>query len=841
MSNKTIIVGGVAGGASTAARLRRLDENAEIIIFEKGPYISFANCGLPYHIGGTIKSRDSLLLQTPEAMKARFNIDVRVENEVIAVDKEAKKVQVKNLNTNEVYEESYDNLVLSPGSTPLRPPIEGIDSKNIFSLWNIPDMDKIIAYIKENEVDNAVVVGGGFIGIEMAENLRDLGMNVSLVEMGEQVMAPLDFDMAQIVHSHLEANEVSLYLKNGVKSFTYNEDKNTTTVSLQDGSDIDSKLVILSIGIRPNSKLAKEAGLELNERGGIVTNEHMQSSNPSIYALGDAAEVTNFITREKTMIPLAGPANKHGRICADNIAGRNQHVYTGSQGTSVAKIFDLTVSTTGLNEKDLIRAGKKYGTDYHIAIINPKSHAGYYPSAYPMCLKLIFDKDGKVLGAQNVGIEGVEKRIDVIATAIRFGASIYDLQKLELSYAPPYSSAKDPVNMVGFAAENIFNGDQKPILFREIKELDKASTLLLDVRDIEEYKLGKIDDAIHIPVDDLRARLDELPKDKEIITYCAIGVRGYIACKILKQNGYKCRNLIGGYSIYKHYIKDFSKENKKTKKLSEQELQKEAMKMQETLSKSVQNMNSLPSDEELAKACELDACGLQCPGPILSLTNKIKELNDGDILRINATDMGFLEDAKGWAKQTGNTFISSGKDKKSYYVYIKKGGNTLTATSSHNFNGSTQVLFSGDLDKAIASMIIANGAAAMGKNVSIFFTFWGLNVLRKREKVAVNKTLKEKMFGFMMPRGTSKLGLSQMNMGGMGAKMIKDTMTEKNVLTLDELMKTALDNGVKFIACTMSMDLMGIKEEELIDGVEYGGVATYLSDANESNHNIFIS
>ncbi len=843
MSNKTIIVGGVAGGASTAARLRRLDENAEILIIEKGPFISFANCGLPYHIGGTIKSRDSLLLQTPEAMKARFNIDVRVENEVITIDKAAKKVQIKNLKSEEVYEEDYDTLVLSPGSTPLRPPIKGIDAKNIFSLWNIPDMDKIISYIKENEVKDAVVVGGGFIGIEMAENLRDLDMEVSLIEMGEQVMAPLDFDMAQIVHSHLEANGVDLYLKNGVESFSYNEDTNTTTVSLQDGSQIDSELVILSIGIRPNSHLAKDAGLELNACGGIVTDEHMKTSDPNIYALGDAAEVTHFITGEKTMIPLAGPANKHGRICADNIVGRDQHVYTGSQGTSVAKIFDLTVSTTGLNEKDLIRAGKEYGKDYHVAIINPKSHAGYYPGAFPMCLKLVFDKQGKVLGAQNVGVEGVEKRIDVIATAIRFGASIYDLQKLELSYAPPYSSAKDPVNMVGFAAENIFNGDQKPILFREVKDIDKENSIILDVRDIEEYNLGSIDGAKHIPVNELRARIDELPKDKEIITYCAIGVRGYIACKMLKQKGYKCRNLIGGYSIYKHYIKDFSKAKtkKNINKASEEELRKEAIKMQETLSKSVQNMNNTPSKEELANACELDACGLQCPGPILSLTNKIKELNDGDILKINATDMGFLEDAKGWAKQTGNTFISSGKEKKSYYVYIKKGSATQATAPTHSFDGSTQVLFSGDLDKAIASMIIANGAAAMGKKVSIFFTFWGLNVLRKREKVAVNKTFKEKMFGFMMPRGTSKLGLSQMNMGGMGAKMIKDTMTEKNVLTLDELMKTALDNGVKFIACTMSMDLMGIKEEELIDGVEYGGVATYLSDANESNHNIFIS
>ncbi len=845
--SKIIIVGGVAGGASTAARLRRLDENSEIIILEKGPYISFANCGLPYHVGGSIKSRDSLLLQTPEAMKARFNVDVRVENEAIKIDKENKKILVKDLKTDKEYEESYDTLVLSPGSTPLKPPIKGIDSKNIFSLWNIPDMDKIIAYIKENDSKKAVVVGGGFIGIEMAENLHELGMKVSLVEMGEQVMAPLDFEMAQIVHSHLASNGIDLYLKNGVKSFEYKDESARTEVELQSGDKIEADLVILSIGIRPNSSLAKDAGLSLNERGGIVTDEHMKTSDPNIYALGDAAEVTHFITGEKTMIPLAGPANKHGRICADNIAGRDQHVYTGSQGTSVAKIFDLTVANTGLNEKDLIRAGKEYGKDYHVAIINPKSHAGYYPGAFPMCLKLIFDKKGKVLGAQNVGVEGIEKRIDVIATAIRFGASIYDLQKLELSYAPPYSSAKDPVNMVGFAAENIFNGDQKATLCRELSSRDKEKTILLDVRNKTEVSLSKIEDAIHIDVDELRDRIDELPKDKEIIAYCAIGVRGYIACKILKQHGYKCSNLIGGYSLYKHFIKDFSQVKKESKKVNEETLIKEAAKMQAELQNAVQNTNDTPmasdtpTEEELKGAINLDACGLQCPGPILSLTNKIKELEDGDLLRVDATDIGFLEDAKGWAKQTGNTFISSGKDKKSYYVYLRKGSKSKSCNIAPTYTGSTQVLFSGDLDKAIASMIIANGAAAMGKDVSIFFTFWGLNVLRKREKVAVKKNFKEKMFGFMMPRGTSKLGLSQMNMGGIGANMIKGIMDEKNVLTLDELMKTALENGVKFIACTMSMDLMGIKEEELIDGVEFGGVATYLSDANQSNHNIFIS
>ncbi len=739
MSKKVLIIGGVAGGASTAARLRRLDENAEIIMFEKGPYISFANCGLPYHIGGTIKEREALLLQSPEAMNERFNIDVRVYNEVKKIDRENKTVHIFDHKNSKDYTESYDTLVLSPGSTPLCPPISGIEAKNIFTLWNVPDTDKIIAYINENNVKNAVVVGGGFIGIEMAENLHDRGIKVSLVEMSNQVMQPIDFEMAQIVHSHLDSQGVDLYLKNGVKSFSYNEKSNQTTVSLQDGCQIDTDLVILSIGIRANSSLAKEAGLELNERGGIIVDEHLKTSDPNIYALGDAIEVIHYITKEKTMIPLAGPANKQGRICANNIAGRDS-IYEGSQGTSVAKIFDLTVSATGLNEKNLKQMGKVYGSDYLVSIINPKSHAGYYPEAYPMHLKLIFDMKGKVLGAQNVGIEGVEKRIDVIATAMRFGATIYDLQRLELSYAPPYSSAKDPVNMVGFAAENILNGDQESALCKDFEHVNEKTTILLDVRNDEEVALGKIGNATHIPVNELRNNLDKLDKSKEIIVYCAVGVRGYIATRILKQHGFKAKNMVGGYGMYKFYKKDYSK----------------CLHKDETGTKPA----PISENSDTSDAIELDACGLQCPGPILSLTNKMKTLEDGDILKILATDMGFLEDSKAWAKQTGNTFISSGKEDKAYAVYIKKGGETKEQASIKAFTGSTQVVFSGDFDKAIASMIIANGAAAMGKEVSLFFTFWGLNILRKDKKANVKKTLKEKMFGFMMPRGSKKLKLS---------------------------------------------------------------------------------
>lgn len=828
MSKKVLIVGGVAGGASTAARLRRLDESIEIIMFERSPYISFANCGLPYYIGGTIKDREALLLQTPEAMHARFNIDIRVENEVIDIDPLNKKVTVLDIKRSTKYEENYDELVLSPGSTPIKPPIPGIDAKNIFSLWNIPDTDRIKKYVTTHKIKRATVIGGGFIGIEMVENLHDLGVVVDLVEMADQVMAPFDYELAQLIHSHIHSQGVHLHLKNGVQSFDYN--KGVTTITLQDDTTIDADMVILSIGISPNSELGKLAGLQLNQRGGIVVDDHMKTSDPNIYALGDVVEVTEYVTGDKAMIPLAGPANKQGRIVADNIAGRDS-IYEGSQGTSVAKIFDFTVASTGLNEKALQRDGKIYGEDYLVSIIQPKSHAGYYPGAYPMTLKVIFDKEGKVLGAQNVGIEGVDKRIDVIASAIRFNGTIYDLQRLELAYAPPYSSAKDPVNMIGFAAENILDHSQEVLLWRDIDALDSAKNVLVDVREDIEVELGRIEGAIHIPVNDLRDRMHELPKDKTIVLYCAVGVRGYIGARILKQAGYNVLNLVGGYTLYKHYSKDYTNpELSPTESLIKEEVGLDGQKLRV----------SPVISADLENAIELDACGLQCPGPIMKLAKKMPELTDGDVLKIMATDPGFPVDAQAWAKKTGHTYVKTAKEDKAYVSYIQKGGRPNQSTAMMQNNGSTQVVFSGELDKALASMIIANGAAAMGKDVTLFFTFWGLNILRKHEKVDVKKSPVEKMFGIMMPQGSKKLKLSNMNMGGMGAAMMHNVMADKNVNTLDDLIASAMDNGVKFVACTMSMDIMGIKKEELIDGVDFGGVAAYLGATEESNHNLFI-
>lgn len=548
MSRKVLIVGGVAGGAGTAARLRRMDEQAEIIMFERGPYISFANCGLPYYIGGTIEKRQKLLLQTPEGFNKRFRVDVRVSNEVVSIDRQAKTVEVKHVLDGTSYTEDYDTLILSPGSTPLKPPIPGIDSPNVFSLWNVPDVDRIKAFVKDNDLKTATVIGGGFIGLEMAENLHDLGLEVTLAEMAPQVMMPIDYDLAQILHQHIAAKGVALHLNNGVSKFDYKED-NTTDVVLADGTAINSDIVLLAIGIRPNSELAKNAGLELNERGGVVVDKHLRTTDENIYALGDVIGVKDFVSGEETMVPLAGPANKMARIVANNIVGEEDR-YNGTQGTSVAKVFDMVVASTGNNEKTLERLGKVYGEDYFTAIVSPGSNAGYYPGAKVVTLKVIFDKDGKVLGAQAVGQKGVEKRIDVIATALRFGATIDDLKDLELAYAPPFSSAKDPVNMAGFVGDNILARRMKPIRSFEIKDLDLDKVTLVDVRTVKEHRMGHIDGSINIPVDDLRERLDDIPKDKEVIIYCAVGFRGYLATTILGHNGYEARNLLGGFNFY---------------------------------------------------------------------------------------------------------------------------------------------------------------------------------------------------------------------------------------------------------------------------------------------------
>ena len=540
---KILIVGGVAGGATAATRLRRLSEENEVIIFEKGQYVSFANCGLPYHISGTIDKRDALLLQTPESLKERYNLDVRVFTEVLSIYTVDKKVSVKNLQTGEIYLENYDKLLLSPGAEPIKPPFEGIDSDKIYTLRNIPDMDKIVA--KTKNAQNFVVVGGGFIGLEVAENLIEAGKSVKLVELGNQVMAPVDFDIASFVHEKAKQKGLELLLNVGVEKF--NDKGETIEVFLNNGTSVETDAVILAIGVKPETKLAVEAGLEIGETRGILVNEFMQTSNPDIYAVGDAIEVAHYINNKKVLIPLAWPANRQGRIVADNIVLGNQYKYTGSLGSSILKFFELSVASTGLNEKTL----KKFGIPYKTAIVTRGHHAGYYPGAKNMVLKVIFDENGKIFGAQAVGEAGVDKRIDVIATAIKGNLTVYDLPEIEITYAPPFNSAKDPVNIAGYAAENILKGDLEMVNYDEFWDFVKENdAVILDVRTSKEFSGGAIEGAININVDDLRANLEKLDKNKMYAIYCQVGLRGYLANRIMRNNGFRAVNLNGGYNLW---------------------------------------------------------------------------------------------------------------------------------------------------------------------------------------------------------------------------------------------------------------------------------------------------
>ena len=539
---KVIIVGGVAGGASAAARLRRNNENAEIILIERGEFISYANCGLPYYIGGTIVDKEALTLQTPESFNARFNIDIRVLSEATKIDPDNKKITILDKKTGKSYEESYDKLVLSPGAEPITPKIDGIDNDRVFTLRTIPDTYRIKEYIDSKSPKSAVIVGGGYIGIEMAENLHDAGLDVTIVELADHVIGAIDYDMACEVHNHIRKKGAKLILNDAVNAV---EDGDSLTVKLNESS-IETDIVILAVGVRPDTDFAKSAGIEVNDRGSIIVNERMQTSIPDIYAAGDAIEVMEFVTKTKSFIPLAGPANKQGRIIADHICGMDRK-YTGTQGTSILKCFDLTVACTGINE----RAAKAHGIDYEKSFTYSASHASYYPNATDMSIKLLFEKgSGKILGAQIVGRDGVDKRCDVIATAIRANMTVFDLTELELSYAPPYSSAKDPVNMAGYVAENILNNRVKIFHWHDVNSIDSSKGTLLDVRTPGEYEYGTIAGYESIELDELRRNLDKLDKSKPVYITCQLGLRGYIACRILTQSGFECYNLSGGYRLY---------------------------------------------------------------------------------------------------------------------------------------------------------------------------------------------------------------------------------------------------------------------------------------------------
>ena len=808
---KVLIVGGVAGGASTAARLRRLDENLEIIMFERGEYVSFANCGLPYHIGGVIQNRESLLVQTPESLKARFNLDVRINSEVIEVNGKEKKVRVKTKNGEE-YEENFDFLVLAPGAKPILPAIKGIENKKIFTLRNINDMDKIKSEIKNHNIKKATVVGGGYVGVETAENLKHLGIDTTLIEAAPHILAPFDSEISNILEYELVDNGINLLISEKVTEFQ--EDKDEVIIKLESGKSVAADMVILSIGVNPDTKFLQNSGINLGERGHILVNEKLETNIDGIYALGDSIIVKNYITNQDVAIPLAGPANRQGRIVAGNIVGRNEK-YKGSLGTAIIKIFELTGASTGLNERSL----KQLNIPYEKVYLHPNNHATYYPEATAISIKALYNKENRqILGAQAVGISGVDKFIDVIAISIKFKATIDDLTELELAYAPPFLSAKSPANMLGFIGQNIEDNLLEQVFMKDLENYNEKETIILDVREKLELISGKLNDSINIPLSELRKRYTELPKDKEIWTYCAVGLRGYIASRFLTQKGYKVKNLAGGIKIE----------------------EKELIKTQEETFSNKEN-----SDYNVDKEDEyLDLSGLSCPGPLVKIKEKIDKLQGSEKLKVKVSDSGFYNDIQAWSKVTKNSLLSLDKKDGLTYATLQKGqASKVVVKEQENViiednSNMTMVVFSGDLDKAIAAFIIANGALTMDKKVTMFFTFWGLSILKKKN--LAKKSFIEKMFAMMLPKNSQDLPVSKMNFFGIGAKMIRSVMKKKNIMSLEELMKKAKDLGVNITACTMSMDVMGISKEELIDGINYGGVGQYLGEAEKSNNNLFI-
>lgn len=809
---KHIIIGGVAGGATAAARIRRADENAEIVLVEKGKYISYANCGLPYYIGGVIKSRDKLFVQTPEAFSRRFNVDVRTRHEALSIDTERHEVSIRRADGT-TYSETYDRLLLSPGAEPVRPPLEGIDTEGIFTLRNVDDTDRIHSYLGTHRVRHAVVVGGGFIGLEMAENLHHAGAGVSIVEMADQVMAPVDFSIASHVHRHLMDKGVGLWLGRGVEKFT--SDNGSIKVWLNTGETLSADLVLLSIGVRPSVRLAREAGIELGARG-IKVNRWLQTSSPEVYAVGDAIEYEHPIAGGPWLNYLAGPANRQARIAADNMVYGNREEYEGSIGTSVAKVFDITVGAAGLAAKHL----KRMGVPYLTSVTTSSSHAGYYPGAFNLTLKLTFAPDtGRIYGAQCVGVDGVDKRIDEIAMLIKRGGTVRDLVRTEQAYAPPFSSAKDPVAIAGYVACNTLDGVMPVVTWRELAAADRAEVCLVDVRTPEEYSLGTIDGAVNIPLDDLRGRLGEIDRDSDVIVFCAVGLRGYLAQRILLGRGYRrVRNLAGGYKTY----------SLATQKVEPVEGQPCGQ--------------AEDSGAESGDMLRLDACGLQCPGPIMQVKNAVDGMKAGQRIEVRATDPGFARDAESWCRSTGNKFVSKTSEGGYHTVVIEKREACASAVTpaAGGSRDKTFIMFSDSLDRAIATFVLANGAAATGGKVTIFFTFWGLNVIKKRRKPHVEKDIFGRMFAWMLPSDSTCLHLSKMSMLGLGDRLMRHIMRRKNISQLEELMREAVYNGVELIACQMTMDMMGISRDELIDGVTVGGVATYMERAGNSGVNLFI-
>lgn len=834
-----LIVGGVAGGASAAARLRRLDETAEIVLVERGEHVSYANCGLPYYAGGSIKERDKLFLMTPAKFRETLAVDVLTRTEAVSIDVAAKTVTLLDKASGRQDVRGCDALLLSPGAEPVRPSIPGVDHPRILTLRSVPDIERIKAILDEKRPERAVVVGAGFIGLEMAENLAERGIDVSVVEALDQVMNVVDFEMASIVHHHLRDKGVGLHLGDGVKAF-FGEGQGVS-VELASGARLSADLVILSIGVRPDTKLAREAGLELDERGYIVVDEHLRTSAPWIWAVGDAVTTRSPLTGKPQPVPLAGPANKQARIAAENIVRGPSRTWKGALGTSVAKVFDLTVAATGLSEKACRREGIPYGT----AIVHPSSHASYYPGAHPYSLKLLWNpENGTILGAQAVGPDGVDKRIDVVAAHLGLGGTVHDLAEFEHAYAPPYSSAKDGVNYAGFVASNVLDGLTHLVRWDELRGRLDAGAFLLDVRTPQEFELGHVPGAVNIPNTELRSRLSEVPRDREIVVYCGVGIRAYMAERILVQNGFaRVANLTGGWKTWK------SATDPQANTGSERTLARAVRRSaDETAYSEGSGAPEGPVEGAPLPEIVIDACGLQCPGPIVRLKDAIDRSPERARIVVTASDPGFARDAQAWCNITGNHLVSLEESHGNWTATIEKQPRAASASAPARtapgvlVSGDevTLIVFSNDLDRALASFVIANGALATGKKVTMFFTFWGLSVVRRREKVRVRKDFMGRMFDMMLPKSSSALGLSRMNFGGIGALLMKRRMEAFKVDRLETMMASAMEAGVRMTACQMSMELMGVDRAELMDGVKVGGVASYLEAAGSAGINLFV-
>ncbi len=667
-------------------------------------------------------------------------------------------------------------------------------------------------------------MGAGFIGLEMAENLHDRGILVTIVEMAEQVMNVVDYEIAAEVHQHLKTKNVEFYLKDGVASFAKNGDR--IAITLKSGKKIEADLIVLSIGVRPDVKLAKAAGLELGTTGGIKVDEYLRTSDPDVYAVGDAIEFTSPITGKPSITYLAGPANKQGRIAADNIAFGDKVSYPGPIATAVAKVFDLTVASTGMPEKVL----KAQGIPYQAVNTHSSSHAGYYPGAKGLSIKTLFHPEtGRLYGAQIVGYEGVDKRIDLVASVLRKGGTVRDLTEIEHAYAPPYSSAKDPVNIAGFVAENIMTGKSRHISWDKLLEHNLSSVFLLDVRTSEEYALGTIEGAANIPHYEVRKRLSEIPRDRTVVVFCGVGLRAYLAERILRQNGWTdVYNLSGGYKTYQ---------------IATQKQSNEDIFEKDFIGKDGGIYQADPerkASEGPIKVVEVNAVGLQCPGPIMKLKTEIEKIAVGERIFETASDPGFARDVRSWCSMTGNKLVGVEEEGGLVKAVIEKGEKPSSKVPDSAGNEATLVVFSNDMDRALASFVIANGAASAGKDVTMFFTFWGLSIIKKRERTPVRKDFMGRMFGWMLPKNSLGLGLSKMNFGGLGSVMMRFRMKQKNVDSLESMIDSALKAGVRLVACQMSMDVMGIRKEELIDGVVIGGVAAYLERASKSQVNLFV-